>query len=795
MRCEVGQAVTGRAVDRLVEQVRTTPKAVVRAVVSAPGGYGKSTLIAEVSAAYTAAGFEVLDAVALTTRDLGDRHGSAVVIDDAHLLGDHQLNRLREVVRSGYPRVVLTQRPAPRPAALRALATEIGEVVPLGPLTTAQTGVLAAAHGTELGDDRIERLHRHTGGVPRFVARIAGLDGLDGFRSDLALLPDDVLRYLIAAEAGATADTDLLDALFGPGRAAVVELARASGLLGHDGRLVPVAADAIRRLCPAPRRVEVLHRMAEIQLRSGQPVEDLAGRFLAVEITGPTAAEVFVRAAEETAVPRLSAEFFAAAAAAGPRSADLVANWARAAALAGDLDTALRLSDELLSSAHRESQAEGALIAGLVLGRRGELVRSAELFRFAGVPAAANFAVVAETAVGRRATGPPAPALVPTLSTAIAERLGTGLAESISDTPARALPTLFGAADLVRPKNPAALLPDSPAALAGIAAMHWGELGPAEAILETAAAGESFAARHHLLLAWVSLLRGDLPAAAQRARQAGAGLDNREELFAAALELGIARRSSNLPALRRAWSRAYPALLRNPVNLFLLLPLNEIAIAAARLGERSSFALTTEQITTTLAALGNPPLWATATAWSRFYAAIVTDDADAARAELSTLESVAGAGRYPAALAEAGGAWLSVLAGQPDADRVTAAASGLRDLGFVWDAARLAGQAAIRTSDRQAMTRLLETARQFQGRSREDAAGTTSVTTPEVELSRRERQVAELVVEGLTYKQVGAQLYISGKTVEHHMARIRSKTGITDRGELLGTLRSLITGN
>ncbi|WP_374195087.1 LuxR C-terminal-related transcriptional regulator [Amycolatopsis sp. 195334CR] len=65
------------------------------------------------------------------------------------------------------------------------------------------------------------------------------------------------------------------------------------------------------------------------------------------------------------------------------------------------------------------------------------------------------------------------------------------------------------------------------------------------------------------------------------------------------------------------------------------------------------------------------------------------------------------------------------------------------------------------------MTRLLETARQFQGRGREDAAGTTSVITPEVELSRRERQVAELVVEGLTYKQVGAQLYIR-QTVEHH---------------------------
>jgi DNA-binding CsgD family transcriptional regulator len=47
-------------------------------------------------------------------------------------------------------------------------------------------------------------------------------------------------------------------------------------------------------------------------------------------------------------------------------------------------------------------------------------------------------------------------------------------------------------------------------------------------------------------------------------------------------------------------------------------------------------------------------------------------------------------------------------------------------------------------------------------------------------------------VEGLTYKQAGSKLFISGKTVEHHMARIRGKLGAADRRELLATLRELL---
>jgi DNA-binding CsgD family transcriptional regulator len=59
-------------------------------------------------------------------------------------------------------------------------------------------------------------------------------------------------------------------------------------------------------------------------------------------------------------------------------------------------------------------------------------------------------------------------------------------------------------------------------------------------------------------------------------------------------------------------------------------------------------------------------------------------------------------------------------------------------------------------------------------------------------LSEREREVAELVLTGLTYRQIGQRLFISAKTVEHHVARIRQRLDVTSRDELFAQLRMLV---
>jgi DNA-binding NarL/FixJ family response regulator len=142
-------------------------------------------------------------------------------------------------------------------------------------------------------------------------------------------------------------------------------------------------------------------------------------------------------------------------------------------------------------------------------------------------------------------------------------------------------------------------------------------------------------------------------------------------------------------------------------------------------------------------------------------------------------------------LADAARAWVTVLGGGVDVDHVGAAASALQKLGLTWEASRLTGQAAIRSADPSVTRSLLEQARDLKAAL--PSAEQPEVPTSESVLSEREQTVAQYVVDGLTHKEIGAQLYISPKTVEHHVAKIRQKLGASTRAEMLAALRSQLT--
>ena len=55
-------------------------------------------------------------------------------------------------------------------------------------------------------------------------------------------------------------------------------------------------------------------------------------------------------------------------------------------------------------------------------------------------------------------------------------------------------------------------------------------------------------------------------------------------------------------------------------------------------------------------------------------------------------------------------------------------------------------------------------------------------------LTAREREVAELVARGSSNKEVASALFLSEKTVEHHLSRIYAKLGVRSRTELARTL-------
>ncbi|WP_329337588.1 LuxR C-terminal-related transcriptional regulator [Streptomyces sp. NBC_01352] len=64
------------------------------------------------------------------------------------------------------------------------------------------------------------------------------------------------------------------------------------------------------------------------------------------------------------------------------------------------------------------------------------------------------------------------------------------------------------------------------------------------------------------------------------------------------------------------------------------------------------------------------------------------------------------------------------------------------------------------------------------------AVRTPSNATPEVRLTRREAQVAELVAEGLANQQIADRLVIARRTAEGHVERILAKLGFNNRSQI-----------
>jgi len=779
----------------------------------APGGYGKTTLLHHLGAAIRATGTPVR-----AVPPFEDATGGVLLVDDAHLLDDADLTRLRTLATT--TRLIVVARPWPRSAALSELLDLAQDL--LLPVPFDQRQVRACLPAGRRTDALVEFVHTETGGVPAFVDRLARtLDGqklevpvaaLAEFRAEFGRLDDDVLRYLLAADAGVGLHLDLLVDLLerDAGEVGViVEAARSTGLVATAGALLPIARRALRASVPVERRVWMRQRLAELQLARGGQVLALVRPLLGTGIGGAAAATAFEAAAGEALPidPALAARLYEAAVTAGRPPLAVGARRAEALALAGDLDGALRLADEVITTETAAQRRLAAGVAAAALAHRGQLARSAALYRWSGTDEAKHFATLGLLGVGELAEarglraestsdGPPT-----SLSSAIT-LMAQGLHESVAGTPTAALSMLVRAAGMLEPVGRGVLLPDSPAALGALLALHYGELTTATSLLDRAVAagtgGASLATRHQLLRTWITMVRGDLPAAgAQLAALRRTHLEPRDWLFAVAIELGVARRAGDTTTLGHAWRQAGEALLRHPMDLFSILPLGELTVAAARLRDEARLAAHLEQARALLTGLGDPPLWATPLWWGGLHAAVIADQPDAAEEHVEAMARAATRDEQFGMLAGAGRCWVDLMAGKVDPEAVEDAARGLHAAGFTWDGARLAGRAATRTSDRKAMVRLLDCARMLQGkpvaRRAADLPEANGASAPvEVALSERELQVAELVVSGLTYKDVGDRLFISAKTVEHHVARMRQRLGASSRSELLSQLRTLV---
>ena len=222
----------------------------------------------------------------------------------------------------------------------------------------------------------------------------------------------------------------------------------------------------------------------------------------------------------------------------------------------------------------------------------------------------------------------------------------------------------------------------------------------------------SSAHRHRLLLGWVRMQDGQLASAtADAAAVARRDLHRRDALWAAALHTAIARRSGDSGAVQKHWYAAMEVLAEYSIDLFSLLPLGELWVAAARMRQVDRLQHALDEAFALLDSLGNPVLWSVPLHWAGVHAGILANSPEAVAPHGQALTAAAGHSAFAKALADAGRTWLRVLANHVDVDEVTAAARSLSQFGLTWDATRLAGQAALQTPDGRVSGAMLQLAR------------------------------------------------------------------------------------
>ncbi|CAM3246981.1 LuxR C-terminal-related transcriptional regulator [Prescottella defluvii] len=823
--------ILGPAPDELVEGVPGAREFLDAVDVATPGcvllrgnsGSGKSLLLAAARALLDTPVGDVH-----TTVGSCDDTSGPLILDGAHLLSDDERTALVELVRRRDRTIVVATEPRPHDPTLGLLvaaAQSLGTVVDLRALTADEIAERAHRLGHPPTATLASTLHESTGGV---------LAGIDAGLAAAATAPgdDDVVRaaavtHLLAALRHL--DAEMLAALalcsYGSGVDAsdistaldvdphrgqeLADRIRASAFATRTGSVLPFARPHIAVATGTSRVRDLQLRLLTTRLDAGTLDAETALALVESGLEDPRLAE-FVCACADAAEPTAASVLYTAAVRAGADADRLAVRHCEASALSGDLDTAERIADSLLTRTDSLDPTEltaAVRISASVAACRGAVDRSADLYEWLGparvgadtavsatmlLAAGRPDAAAAALAVGRQ--GPP------TSGAAGIALVAEGLAQSIAGSGAVAMNSLTRAMSLMSTSAHTRLLPDSATAVTALLCLHSGELAHAESVLgralESDPPGSVAHLRHRVLAAWTAMVGGDLAGAAALVDPLPTDrpLPHREALFVHGLRVGLARRNGDLGALQHQWSLAQPVVAGYSVDLFSLLPLGELWLAAVRLGDEPRITHLVEQAQELLARLGEPALWGASLHWYGVQAAILGENPAKLMPHARALAASAEVSSYAAGLAAAGRVWLRVLREEADASEVEAAARALDRIGLPWDGARLAGEAALRVSDTRGATTLLQVARSLRDATATPPATGAEPSTPDPAagtLTDREGDVAELLLLGLTHREIGARLYIAPKTVEHHVARIRRRLGAHSRSELLSMLRAL----
>ncbi|MFD6452183.1 LuxR C-terminal-related transcriptional regulator [Nocardia sp. NPDC060220] len=794
-------------------------------------GTGKTFLLDAVRARLRRRGIPVVESAADDVEN-GVPDRAVLVADNIHSYSDAELRALCEAIETGQRSVVLTTQPRPHDPQLRALADAVarnGRTVDLRALGSAHITSFARELGVAVSQPLAARIHQLTAGIPGGVvaalkgAHAASLETCEAAvdeavtvwtRTLLEAVEPELLETLVIAATGTGLDATELTEVLGVDTATahdLIDRARSGALVTDADLLLAPAVGPLRTLLGDRRYVDVQRRLLTARLDAGL-LRDRTALILAESgVVDARLAEFLCRTAEKSDE---ATRCYAAAAAAGAAMESIALRWAEAAAHAGDTDTALRLAEPLLTAENvtRADLVAAVRICASVLIRRGLVSRAAGLYNWLGpdrigadwAPAAIVLTLAGEQA-GAARMSEAAQHWPPTEADAGARLIAGALDESLDP---HGTGTTAAISALIQAGNTDTgddrYLPCSAVSIATLLCLGSGEPRRAGDALRRAA-GMGGGRQLPVLTAWTALLGGDERRAASTLAEIDIpALAPRDQLLAHALTVGLARRGGDHAALARAWHAACPLFDELEADLLSLLPIGELWLAGIRLGDARRIEPLVDAARVLVRKVGRAPAWTNSFHWYGVQAALADESPRALLPHAHALKTAAEAGdRQATVLADAGRTWVLVLRGQVAAADVEAAVSALAELGLTWDAARLASEAALAASDSTTATALLKLARSVRTQAQPveplrptaqpqpPAAGPTPLTGESGALSDREREVAELVLLGLTYREIGARLYISAKTVEHHVARIRRRLGARSRSELLSMLRAM----
>ncbi|MEV0028761.1 LuxR C-terminal-related transcriptional regulator [Nocardia sp. NPDC050793] len=812
-------------------------------------GTGKSTLLSVIRTRLRGRGIALQDNVSALGSKVStngraesvdpDAPSQALIIDNAHTLGASELETLCTAVEFGNCTVVIAVQPRPHAPQLRALAEAVarrGRIVDLRPLGVADILPFARELGMMVPRPVAQHIHQQTGGIrggvvaalsaacaARLDAGIRAVDEAvaDWSRSQLDNLEPDLLETLVVATTGTGLDSSELTEVLGVESAAaqaLIDRARATALVTDADLLLAPAVAPLRTMLGDRRFVAVQRRLLTARLDAGLLRDHTALLLAESGVRDPSLAEFLCTAAEHAG--REAVRYYAAAAAAGADPNEIGLRWAEAAAHTGDGETAMRLAEPVLARAGVDGSdlADAVRICAGVLTRRGLVGRAAQLYGWLGAHRVGPDWAVGATVLYLAGNVPAATELSgaagnwpPTEAGSHARLIATALANSLADhgsgTPT-AVSALIQAAHADSGVD--RFLPCTAVSIATLLCLSTGEPRRAGDALRRATTSGLRCHQLQVLAAWAAMLGGDEQAAANTvAALDWDQLDIRDRLLAHGVAVGLARRGGDHAALTRAWQAAYPLFDDVDADLLTVLPIGELWLAGIRLRDERRVTPLVDATLSLLHRLDQPPAWANAFHWYGVQAAIANESPAQLLPHARLLKSAAEAGdRHAAVLVDAGRTWVLVLRGQVEVKPVEVAVNGLREIGLTWDAARLASEAALSAADSATATALLKLARMVRAESKpqeqpvpQSAAAPRASNAPDPAgdgaaiLSEREREVAELVLLGLTYREIGARLYISAKTVEHHVARIRRRIGARSRSELLSMLRAMGHGS